>query len=293
MAMEGSQFTTRVRSQADLLRSFARAALLRQCRYPARQGSQQIQGVYAPSIIREAFSNIGAWSETRASAEWVGRCEITSQSTLAGLLDFQVNQEHASLARPLSHVVCIFWHANRPCSRLHLFGVHADCFRAIAYSVHVCLVHAHVLFLQSVPSCTMAQRANGSMAVSTRGDGWAWVACPSRPFVLQYKATRETCRLRVTGCIVRFADGKTRYPEGPRPPPQEDEAIVSELTAQYQAAFSAMKRSAPRNPGHGTKTKTASKAKRKREDPWPPSSELKCGVHGEYVGGIFLRYKAR
>ena len=167
-AMQTGTFTTSVSSQSELLKIFTRTCLLRQCRYPPSDGLLRIEGVYAPNVIRDAFDNIGDWSERREGTDWIGRVEIDSLNSLASLLDFQ-----------------------------------------------------------SLKSCSLSQRAHGCMAVSTRGEGWAWMASPSRPLVLHYKATADTCRLRVTGCIIRFSDGTARYPEGPRPPSEEDRSIVT------------------------------------------------------------------
>ena len=146
---------------SQLLNVYCRNALLRQCKGSVRRGELRIDGCYHPAVIQGAFDDCGDWSLFRKGGWSHGILEIRDQSTLARMLSFQV-------------IVSSFRHA------------HAD-------AALVFLGASQMLIgscMQDLSGCSASKRANGCYAVSSRGDGWAWICCEQTPFKISHSRAR-------------------------------------------------------------------------------------------------------
>ena len=65
--------------------------------------------------------------------------------------------------------------------------------------------------MQDLARSAASKRANGSLAVSSRGDGWAWICCDDIPFKIVFKSNEQASYLRIHGHIARI-DSDVRMP---------------------------------------------------------------------------------
>lgn len=65
--------------------------------------------------------------------------------------------------------------------------------------------------MQDLARSAASKRANGSLAVSSRGDGWAWICCDDIPFKIVFKSNEQASYLRIHGHIARI-DSDVRIP---------------------------------------------------------------------------------
>ena len=74
----------------------------------------------------------------------------------------------------------------------------------LAWSACFQFMRVHDSSVQDLTGCAASKRANGSLAVSSRGDGWAFICSEKIPFNVVFKSNEHASHLHIRGHIARI-----------------------------------------------------------------------------------------